>query len=263
MSLDKRSCMARAQALIADPSDESLRYAALELRLCIEALTYEKLRSFSNMIPEAVLSTWQPPQAVKTLLEFEPLADHSFTIFAGTEETPGVKSRNMQFVGQHNSLRLNWLRKHYNKLGNFLHFPAPNSKNAMPLSKIVSYLNEVINDLAEPLKGSITGGSIRMVYTFECTQCKKPVICNKDAVAKTQKAVCFNPQCGSEYYATLTDDGNATFEPMVTKFECLACEVPTAIENRKIDIGLNFKCMACGQKHQFVNRQWAYGIVET
>jgi len=121
MPTDKRSCMARAQQLLAEPTAENLRYAALELRLCIEALTYEKLRAFSDMVPEAVLATWQPPQAVKALLEFEPTADRTFTLFAGVEEQPGIASKNMQYVGQHTALRLTWLRKHYHKLGSLLH----------------------------------------------------------------------------------------------------------------------------------------------
>ena len=263
MALDKRSCMARAQALIANPTDENLRYAALELRLCIEALTYEKLQSFSNIIPEAVLQTWQPPQAVKALLEFEPLADQSFTIFAGIEETPGIESKNMKYVGKHSALRFKWLRKHYHKLGSLLHSALANSERSNSLLTTTLYLNEVINDLAEPLQGNILGGGFRTVYNFDCNQCKKPVICNKDAVAKTHKAVCFNPQCGMEYYASIMDDGSATFKPIITEFDCVSCKALTAIENRKLDIGLTFKCTACGQKHCFIDRQWGYGAVES
>lgn len=54
MNLDKHSCLARATALLAAPTHENLRYAALELRLCIEAITYEKLRTYSNMVPLSV-----------------------------------------------------------------------------------------------------------------------------------------------------------------------------------------------------------------
>ena len=124
MSLDKRACMERAEALLAALKPENVRYAALELRLCIEALTYEKLRSFSSVIPQSVLETWKPPQAVKALLEFEPMADQSFTLYAGVEEEYGKPAPTMQFIGQHNSLRLKWLRKHYHRPGNLLHAPS-------------------------------------------------------------------------------------------------------------------------------------------
>lgn len=262
MSLDKHSCMARAQALIAEPNDENLRYAALELRLCIESLTYGKLRSFSNIIPEVVLKTWQPPQAVKALLEFQPLADQSFTIFAGVEEISGIESKNMKYIGSHSSLRLSWLRKHYHKLGNLLHSSISDSKKSNSLSNKTLYLKEVINDLSEPLRGNILGGGFRTVYNFDCNQCYKTVVCNKDAVAKTHKAVCFNPQCGMEYYVNVLENGDATFEPMITMFDCVKCKALTPIENRKLDIGLTFKCIACGQKHSFVERQWIYGVTD-
>lgn len=255
--------MARAVALLANPKAEHVRYAALELRLCIEELTYEKLRAMSGTVPESVLSTWQPPQAVKALLEFEPTADSSFAIYAGIEDQPGIESKNMQYVGQHTSLRLRWLRKHYNKIGSLLHAAPPGAAGLMSHESTIAYLNEVVNDLAEPLASNITGGSVRTVFEFECAGCKKPVVCNKDAVAKSRKAVCFNPHCGAEYYANVTPDGEATFELIVTEFDCANCGRLIPVENRKLDIGVTFTCQNCKTKHRIVNRQWLYGPDET
>jgi predicted RNA-binding Zn-ribbon protein involved in translation (DUF1610 family) len=261
MSLDKRSCMARAQALMAEASHESLRYAALELRLCIEALTYEKLGAFSKMVPEEVLRTWQPPQAVKALLEFEPRADRTFVLYAGIEEEYGKPAKDINYVGKHSSLRLGWLRKHYNKLGNLLHVPAVGDQRAPNVSGLKEYLAEVVADLQEPLQSTITGGTFREIFSFTCSECGKPVIANVDTVREKNKAICLNPQCKAEYFAQVNETEQATFQLIVTVFECAdeSCDGTVSVENRKLDVGVEFKCPKCRLRHEIVHRQWGYG----
>ncbi|HEX4985686.1 MAG TPA: hypothetical protein VFV71_06390 [Burkholderiales bacterium] len=264
MSFDKRSCMARAKALLSEPTAEHLRYAALELRFCIEALTYEKLRSFASDIPEEVLNIWQPPQAVKALLEFEPDADQTFTIYTGVEETYGVPSPNMKLVGTHHSLKLPWLRKHYNKLGSCLHSAPTTRHEVLTGEQLAKYLAEVIADLEAPLAGNILGGSIRDVFAFSCSRCQDRVVVNAKSVRRTQQAACFNPQCKAEYFAIVNEDGTATFQLKITSFECanIACNGVADIENRHLDIGYKFSCPQCGLKHVIANRQWGYGRSE-
>ncbi|MYM38648.1 hypothetical protein [Duganella qianjiadongensis] len=264
MTLDKRSCMARAQALMAEAKIENLKYAALELRLCIESQTYEKLRAFSSMVPEDVLRTWQPPQAVKMLLEFEPHADQTFTIYAGLEEEYGKPAKEMSFVGTHSSLRLGWLRKHYNKLGSLLHAPAVYEPRLHNLATLKQYLEEVIEDLKEPLESTITGGAIRNVVNFTCSECGKPVIANAETLRKKRKAICLNPQCKAEYYANIDETGQVTLQLMATGFECASesCDGVAQIENRKLEVGIEFSCPKCGLRHQIAHREWGYGPIE-
>lgn len=264
MLLDKHSCMARAQVLLADPTPENLRYAALELRLCIEALTYEKLRSFATMIPESVIAKWQPPQAVKALLEFVPDADQSFTFRIGRQEELGKPASQMHFVGQHNSLRLQWLRKHYHKLGNLLHAPTLKAGSTLDTDKMTEYLAEVVTDLQKPLSSTILGGAIREVYTFKCSECGDSVVCNARTAATSHKAVCFNPQCKAEYYASVSTEGESTFQLISTSFECSAsgCTGVMRMENRKLDIGVEFQCPACRLKHVIISKEWCYGPKE-
>jgi hypothetical protein len=51
--------------------------------MVMELLTYQKLRAVRDLVPEDVLATWQPPQAVRSLVEFQPLADRTFTLDVG------------------------------------------------------------------------------------------------------------------------------------------------------------------------------------
>jgi len=259
MEMNKYSMMEWAKKLFEDPTPANLVYAALELRLCMEGITYETLRSFSDVVPESVLSTWQPPQAVKALLEFEPIADRSWSLFAGEEEEFGKPASKMQLVGQHNALSLKWLRKHYNKLGRLLHVSfhaAGKSKEPARASK--EYLLEVIADLEPPLNSTIFGPGFREVVFFTCTQCNRKVVCNKNSASKSKRAVCLNPQCGAEYFASITDGSEPVFQLMATDFQCVKCTTTIPIENRKLAVGLEFKCPSCKQAYRINVQGWSY-----
>jgi hypothetical protein len=78
--MDKRAHVARATELLDKADDALLPYAALELRMAMEAIAYGKLRAFATRIPTSVLDKWQPPQAMRALLEFEP---HALSKHAG------------------------------------------------------------------------------------------------------------------------------------------------------------------------------------
>jgi len=79
---DKWSAHRAARALLAQDEETVLRYAALELRTCIEAVVYEKLGSYREWLPIEA-QTWQPPQAFKALLNLEPDAAATRTIAIG------------------------------------------------------------------------------------------------------------------------------------------------------------------------------------
>jgi hypothetical protein len=50
---EKRLAYDAAAAMLAKQDGESLRYAALELRRCIEAIVYEKLKLYDILLPGA------------------------------------------------------------------------------------------------------------------------------------------------------------------------------------------------------------------
>lgn len=244
-------------------SSADLRYAALELRFCLEAITYEKLRAVSSRLPDSVLNKWQPPQAVKALLEYEPDSDKGFVLFAGTEEEYGKPSKNMQFIGEHKTFSLKWLRKHYNKLGGLLHFSqSQKTAGSETDESTTAYLREVLNDVENVLSSTIIGCTLATVHEFECSCCGDMVVCNKEAAFKSRRAQCLNPNCNAEYYAIDLETDNPGFVLMVTEFDCIQCKARIPIQNRMIDIGLKFSCDDCGTKHQIMDRQWSYGIVE-
>ena len=58
---EKKACLDRAKHWLAEPNPERVRYAALELRIVMELLTYEKLRAASDRISRSVPQTSKPP----------------------------------------------------------------------------------------------------------------------------------------------------------------------------------------------------------
>lgn len=266
MEHSKYKCHEKAKLLIAEGTAASLRYAALELRYCMEAITYEKLEASARHIPPYILETWQPPQAVKMLLEHEPKADKGFVLFAGIEKEYGKPSDEMQFVGEHKAFNLGWLRKHYNKVGNYLHYShRSKSNNQESVDSIKKYLQVVCDEVEEVLKGDILGGWLDQVFEHTCEKCQQAIVVGKHTLEKTSHIICQNPNCKAEYFAQVEDEGRKVrFTLKVTRFDCAMCKAEIPIENRRLDIGLEFQCPACATKHRIENRQWMYSAeVET
>lgn len=113
MKFHKESCLNRAKKLLEDKDDSDLRYVCLELRFCIESITYEKLKTYIKRLPFSVIEKWQPPQAMKALRELEPLADEDFELFISPESSPGVPTGEWVCLGHHKTFKLSWLRKTY------------------------------------------------------------------------------------------------------------------------------------------------------
>jgi len=266
LEFDKASCFERAKRLLASGDDSVLRYVCLELRFCLEAIAYEKLRTYTKRLPKEVLEKWQPPQAVRALLEFEPLADQNFTLRVSMESEPGVPTGEWVTLGTHRTFKLSWLRKTYNRLGNLLHVPTLASQasgtgrlqNPQALRKELESIIETL----ELIVASTLDASLATVIEFNCPVCGELVLCNCDGVAKTHRAVCLNPNCGAEFAARQNEAGEFVFDLMATAFPCVKCGHETLIENRKLRIGACFPCEKCGEKHGLQTFQWGYGLVE-
>lgn len=111
--MNKRDHAKRAGELISSGIDTDLRYAALELRMAMEVIAYEKLRFYAARLPAAVLETWQPPQAIKLLLELEPEALYDKQFRIAEQHSEGSETGRVIFAGEHFSFKLPWLKKSY------------------------------------------------------------------------------------------------------------------------------------------------------
>src|SRR5687767_11114263 len=79
--------------------DDRLKYAALELRMAMECLTYDRALAYKDEFPPDEYETWQPSKVMSVLLEIDPTADKDCTMAIGVEEVPGVPASVMQLLG--------------------------------------------------------------------------------------------------------------------------------------------------------------------
>jgi len=116
-------CLESAKSLITKDDDESLKYASLELRFCIEYITYSQLLIYLNEVPNETFKKWTPKSIISDLITVDPDADKSVLIFGGIEDKKGIHASKMHFLGEDRRFSLKWANKQHNALGNFLHAP--------------------------------------------------------------------------------------------------------------------------------------------
>ena len=113
----------QAKKQLSENNDIKLNYAALELRFCLEYMTYDRARAYHDEIPDIESLSWQPNKLMSELLELDPFADAKASISIGLQKKYGERSEDMQLLGTENPITLKLLKDHYNALGSFLHAP--------------------------------------------------------------------------------------------------------------------------------------------
>jgi hypothetical protein len=263
--MTKHQHVGAAAEILTHGPDAHLRYAALELRLAIEAIAYEKLSLYAPRLPAAILEKWQPPQAFKALEEFEPRSTHSFRLRIAEEVEYGVPGTEWHEMGEHRAFKLPWLRTTYNKLGGLIHHKSPNYEANAELSSITDArrLRAALLSIhaeVERVASSQIDGSMATVIELTCTVCDTLIVRNLDGAKASYRADCLQTACGAQHHLEIADDGTVSMQLIATAFDCMNCKSPIVVENRKLEIGLEFTCSVCSAKHVIATRQWGYGI---
>jgi len=99
--------------------DFNLHYAALELRMSMESLTYDRAIAYKDEFPPDEYQTWQPQKIMSVLLEIDPRVDQGSSIAIGAHD--GVPPSKMTSLGTEVVLSMKILKEHYHELGSYLH----------------------------------------------------------------------------------------------------------------------------------------------
>ena len=224
----------------------------------MEAIVYEKLEAYSKYVPGAIFQRWQPTHALKVLLQFEPGADETVRVRIAKESQYGVPSAGpWTTLGDHKTLKLGWLAKEYNRLGNYLHVPHGSQATPPNAAQQKTELIRIAKGLEDVLNSSIVAITLAERVGFACQVCGQANLANAEGVRKTGQAFCINPSCGLVYHA-IEDQGGWKLVPEVSNFSCRDCGAAIALPNNRLTIGLEFKCGSCGSVHIIVERQWGY-----
>lgn len=259
---NKRECLERAQNLLSKEDDSFLRYACLELRFCMEAITYEKLNSYSSYVPAKVFKKWQPAHALNVLLQFEPDADEGFTLYVSPESSPGVPTGNWSNLGEHRTFKLGWLKKNYNKLGSYLHMSQNNDnlkENINKTNKIRKELQTMSEELSRINDSDIISMTLATRITFQCQICNQISVVHEDVLRNENFAICINPHCGAEYQ-TEKDEDRWQFKLRQLSLNCINCNAKNWFEIKQLNVGTKFKCRKCSKTHQIIATELRYDL---
>lgn len=257
MTSQKTDAILRAKKHLEYISLENLRYAALELRMVIEMLTYEKMLAASDLLPPDLVKTWQPPQAIKMLKEFQQFADQSFEISiaelqpdqALTNTAKDFENLKWISIGEHHALSHSWLSKNYHKLGKLLHAPSLAEKQPIDLEKWSKDISTIKNDLERAVNSPIKNIIERGGLVFDCIECKKKVVRNLQALKCGESAFCSNVDCNAEYKLASDEDGKETVTLVSVSFQCIGCRNVDVIGRYQLKPGFKFSCTNCTNEY--------------
>jgi len=131
----------------------------------------------------------------------------------------------------------------------------------LDINKIRENLEKIASELEAVVGSSIIGASLAMRVQFKCAVCGQSSLANVDAIRKTGRAVCINPNCGAIHSVKEEQEG-WKIQLEATDFGCRNCSAPITLENRLLDVGFMFKCAKCKTEHIIVTRHWGYATKE-
>jgi len=250
------------EALIEQNTPASLTYAALECRLAIEQICYERLRLAHDYISHNDLSKWQPRDVVKTLIqEVDPgiVSDTTLSISKySNEENRGKSPEEIEYleVGTQVGFNANYLGKLWNALANLaLHIPVPKTKS----DKISRYSNvdkmklkieECLVEFYRLSETTITLSGFGSETSFECFGCKSVVKRKLKTLDHKQIINCIDLNC-NESYKVEKVDGEVLFERRKVKFAC-ECDNELALPHNhvgrmKLNEVVSVLCQKCNE----------------
>lgn len=255
-----RQATDRAMTLLATEVDDQLRYAALELRFAMEALTYDRAQAYAKEIPPEELATWQPDKVMKVLLEIEPAAEKSYALRVGSEPYPGGTPARMHTLGTDTVFGLADLKKHYHAVGSVLHTPTMQQMElAKPLdmSKLRVRLQTIAQDLTKSLDSPVRNFTLGNFSSLACHRCTKLIRKRLPIGRESIEATCFS--CGAPYQVSLLEDGKVWWEPQVAEIVCATkeCNEVLVIWRDEIKAGARLECKQCHGRYRI-----DYGVVQ-
>ena len=256
MNLSKHSCITRAIELLEKDNPISLRYACLEMRYCIEAICYDKARLYKKHLPDDVLEKWQPRKLIEALVEFDPYANQNFSMNIWSENPDGSKNK-LIFSGAHMVLPFIILKKHYNRLGSYLHAPTlsqDKERNSLQTyKKLKDYLGRLIEQIRESAENTFDS-NVAVTVSANCQECGQFLIRNAESLKDNPIVKCTNTRCQAEYDVRVEENASR-WKLRTLDAECPVCKTKFFFGIHFLREGNTIKCVECNQKY-IIGKEW-------
>ncbi len=244
-------CLQRAKDLIVKDDEISAKYACLELRFCIEYITYSQLQTYIQEVPDETVKKWTPKQIISVLREADPNADKNHKISIGKQDAKGITAKTMKYLGEEQRFSLEWANTRHNALGNFLHAPTLSqieNYESPTKEKILKKANEVVAEIDKILSSPIFNVNFGVFYEFVCTFCNTKIKCRNKSISKELGIVCTSSRCKAVYDIVSEQNDDVVFKLREMEIICPSCDKSNFVGSHLIAYGNSFPCVHCGGK---------------
>ncbi|MCG2741234.1 MAG: hypothetical protein L6300_13520 [Syntrophaceae bacterium] len=236
-------------------SDQRLKYSALELRMAMEALTYDRALAYKDEFPPDEYETWQPRKVMSVLLEIDPRADKDSSLAIGIEEQYGVPAPKMNSLGSEKVLCMSVLRKHYDALGSYLHVQSMRQVRdgaILDFNRMRARCEEIASFVALVLSSPIFNVTLGSFANSKCVECESPIRKRIPAGQREVLAECH--QCKATYTITDEGEGGVKWTPHQQEVECANtnCHQKIVVWHHELEVGRHWKCKNCNGENTFV-----------
>jgi DNA-directed RNA polymerase subunit M/transcription elongation factor TFIIS len=250
---DAREALARAKNEIASNDSERLKYAALELRMAIEALVYDRLQIYKDELTPRDYEAWQPRKIMMMLLDIDPWADKPRTIMMGREDQPGVEAEGLTMIGTENVLSMATIKKNYDALGSFLHLPTVKQYEAggkVDFKGLQERLENIVSAIEVVLASTLANATFTVFIEADCKRCGERLRKRAPAGDGSREVTCL--KCGAEYRQTGSGENKVVIVALTAQVKCMneRCGEPMELWQDEFKNGHKWKCNKCNQEYE-------------
>lgn len=246
------SCLARAKSELASNSDRRLRYAALELRMAIEGVTYDRAYAYEGDFPASSWGQWQPKKFMDALLQLNPNAASSISLKAVIELADG--SPDMSSAPSYafeSVLSMAEIKKNYNALGSFLHLQTRDkyeNGDVASNQQIRARCEEIVEILDRVFASSMWNVRTGVVLEFDCQRCDERMVRTAPWSLASLTVCCF--KCEAEYELTPGGENSTKIRPLSGDLECPweDCGAKLIVWRSDLKAGSRWRCSSCQRR---------------
>lgn len=241
-----REALDRAKRELADVG--RVRYAVLEIRDALEAVTYERALFYKDEIPETVSNIWTPKEVLAFLIEMDPSAELAGSIALADRGTTG---QNMAASSAETIFTQADLKTAYDVLESHLHVATATPILPAGSGDLRSWCQSCIEILDQILLSDLWGIKSGVFATTTCIRCKNAITKRLDP-ASTETLVARCIHCGASYSVKL-EKTKTIWEPDIASFRCEtpSCNVVFGFLPDEIALGKEWTCPKCNSRWQF------------
>src|SRR5258708_958762 len=235
-------------------TDDDLMFACLQLRQCIESLSYGLLVTYSHELSCAAMMSWIPRKVLNELEAADPLANATRSI---TIEIPGVDGSALVVSGEDRRFSPKWANKAYNKLSNILHVPTPKTletQNGRAPQKVREQCKEYADVLAQVFETEIWNFVSGQFVSHTC-DCGFLIKRRVESVDRNTVFEC--SECERKYDVTSIDDRQVGISLRVAHWTCNGCGSANEMGAHELTEGKEIECPKCSIRAK-IQRTWGF-----